>query len=100
MGRNGDEEKQGPEGRGQGAGGRGQETTQSPVLSPQSSPERLLRVNVAAGRLGKSRETVYRWIREGKLPCEKEGPRQTRVPEAAVEALRAPNRNFKCHSEL
>jgi excisionase family DNA binding protein len=45
-------------------------------------------VNVAAKRLNKSMRTIWRWIREGKLPQTNLGIKQTRVPEAAVEALR------------
>ena len=47
--------------------------------------EKLLRVNVAARRLEKSCRTVWRLIQTGKLTAVREGPRQTLVPEEAVE---------------
>lgn len=49
---------------------------------------KLLRVNVAANRLGYTDQHVRRLVREGKLPKVQESPRKTLIPESAVEAFR------------
>ena len=50
--------------------------------------EKLLLVNVAARRLGYTDQHVRRLIRQGKLGALREGPRQTKVPESAIEDFR------------
>lgn len=55
--------------------------------------EKLLRVNVAANRIGKTDQHVRRLVRQGKIDFYRESPRKTFIPESAVEAFR------KQHSE-
>jgi excisionase family DNA binding protein len=50
--------------------------------------DKLLRVNVAARRLGVSDRHVRRLVCQGKLEAERRGERLTLVPESAVEAYR------------
>jgi len=45
-------------------------------------------VNVAARIVGKSQQTVRRWVQSGKLDYERESPRKTLIPRAELEALR------------
>lgn len=49
--------------------------------------EKLLRVNVAAKRLGYTDQHVRRLVREGKIEFYRPSPRKTFIPEAAVEAF-------------
>jgi excisionase family DNA binding protein len=51
--------------------------------------DKLLRVNVAARRLGLSERQVRRLINAGRLPAVRQGERQTRVPAQAVENFRS-----------
>lgn len=46
--------------------------------------ERLLTLDEVAQRCGVKRGTVYRWIREGRLPYVRLSPRAIRVPAAAL----------------
>ena len=48
----------------------------------------LLTIDEVAQRFGVGRETVYRWVRDGRLPSVRLSPRVIRIPEAA---LGAPN---------
>jgi len=50
--------------------------------------ERLLRINVAAKRLGRSDRWVRELVRRGDLAAVRLGERQTRIPESAVETFR------------
>lgn len=50
--------------------------------------EKLLRVNVAASRLGYTDQHVRRLVRQGKIDYYRESPRKTFIPERAVEAFR------------
>lgn len=50
--------------------------------------EKLLRVNVAAQRLGYSARHVRRLVREEKLEAVRQSPRKTFIPESAVESYR------------
>lgn len=50
--------------------------------------EKLLRVNVAAKRLGLSDRWVRELVRRGDLAAIRRGERQTRIPESSVEAFR------------
>ena len=52
------------------------------------SQGKMLRVNVAAVRLGYSDRHVRRLVNEDKLPSIKESPRKTLIPEKAVEAFK------------
>jgi excisionase family DNA binding protein len=46
---------------------------------------KLLRVNVAANRLGYSDQHVRRLVRERKIEAVRQSPRKTLIPETAVE---------------
>lgn len=50
--------------------------------------EKLLRVNVAARRLGCTDQHVRRLVRLGKIDYLRVSPRKTFIPESAVEAIR------------
>jgi len=50
---------------------------------------RMLSVNQAAAWLGVHRQTVWNWIRDGRLHLERFGPRTNRVSIAALKALAA-----------
>ncbi|MFA6721025.1 MAG: helix-turn-helix domain-containing protein [Candidatus Cloacimonadaceae bacterium] len=50
--------------------------------------EKLLRVNVAAKRLGVTDRHVRRLVRQGKIDYFRASPRKTFIPESAVEAFR------------
>lgn len=45
-------------------------------------------VNVAAKIVGKSPETVRRWVRDGKIEYKRPSPRKTFIPKSAIEAYR------------
>jgi len=46
----------------------------------------LLTVNEVAQRFGVDRETVYRWVKEGRLPSVRPSPRAIRIPATALES--------------
>jgi excisionase family DNA binding protein len=50
--------------------------------------DRKLLPNVAARRLGVTDQHVRRLVRQGKLDGERQGQRDLRIPESAVEAYR------------
>jgi excisionase family DNA binding protein len=50
--------------------------------------EKMLRVNVAANRLGYTDQHVRRLVREEKIEAVRQSPRKTFIPESAVEAYR------------
>jgi excisionase family DNA binding protein len=52
------------------------------------SQDKLLRVNVAAKRLGCTEQHVRRLVRQGKIDYFRESSRKTYIPESAVEAFR------------
>jgi excisionase family DNA binding protein len=45
-------------------------------------------VNVAARIVGKSPQTVRRWIQEGKLDYERSSPRKTLIPRTELKIFR------------
>lgn len=52
-----------------------------------SRREKLLRVNVAAERLGRTDRTIQRLMRDGKIDYIQESPRKRFIPESALEAF-------------
>lgn len=55
-------------------------------LKPREVPDRLLSTAEVADRLGISERTVYRYIRQGRVPAVRVGPRIVKVPESGVTA--------------
>lgn len=51
------------------------------------SQDKLLRVNVAAGRLKKTERTIRRMMKDGRINFVEESPRRRFIPESAVEAF-------------
>jgi excisionase family DNA binding protein len=51
--------------------------------------EKLLKVREVAARLGVSRQTVSKYIRDGQLKAQELGPRSTRIAESEIDRFLA-----------
>ncbi|MBC7286543.1 MAG: diguanylate cyclase [Armatimonadetes bacterium] len=56
-------------------------------MLPSQEPDEWLTIEQAARKLGLSKETLRRWIKAGKLPLHRLGPRRVRVRASEVYAL-------------
>src|SRR5947208_2317205 len=68
---------------------RGAPESEVPLMAQSSNERCYYSVSEAASLLGVSRDTVWRWVRAGRLPIHTLGPRMSRVKRTDLERLLA-----------